>query len=83
MLNFASKAQIFNEYFVIQCTILDTGSEVPNELPVTASQLQEFIISDDKILEIICNLNPNKAHELDGISVRMIKLCFIIPVTSP
>ena len=75
VLDFASKAQIFNEPFVLQCTTLDTGSEVPNELPVTASQLQEFIIFDDKILEIIRNLNPNKAHGWDGISVRMIKLC--------
>ena len=75
VIDFASKAQIFNEYFILQCTTLDTGSEVPNDLPVTTSQLQEFIISDDKVLEIIRNLIPNKAHECDGISVRMIKLC--------
>ena len=42
---------------------------------MTAFQLQKIIISDDKILEIIRNLNPNKAHGWDGISVRMIKLC--------
>ena len=75
VIDFASKAQIFNEYFILQCTTLDTGSEVPNDLPVTASQLQEFIISDDKVLEIIRNLIPNKVHGCDGISVRMIKLC--------
>ena len=33
VLDFASKAQIFNDYFILQCTTLDTGSEVPNDLP--------------------------------------------------
>ena len=29
VLDFASKAQIFNDYFILQCTALDTGSEIP------------------------------------------------------
>ena len=75
VLDFSLKAQIFNDYFILQCTTLDTGSEIPNDLPVTASQLREFVISDEKILRIIRNLNPNKAHGWDEISVRMIKMC--------
>ena len=75
VLDFSSKAQIFNDYFILQCTTLDTGSEIPNDLLVTASQLREFVISDEKILRIIRNLNPNKAHGWDEISVRMIKMC--------
>ena len=50
---------------------------------MTATQLREFVISDDKILKIIRNLNQNKAHGWDEISVRMIKLCdesLIIPL---
>ena len=31
--------------------------------------------SDDKILKIIRQLNPNKAHGWDDISLRMVKLC--------
>ena len=75
VLDFASKAQIFNDYFILQCTTLDTGSEIPSDISVTATQLRDFVISDDKILKIIRNLNQNKAHGWDEISVRMIKLC--------
>ena len=83
VLDFSSKAQIFNDYFILQCTTLDTGSEIPSDLPVTASQLREFVISEEKILRIIRNLNPNKAHGWDEISVRMIKMrdnSLIIPL---
>ena len=83
VLDFSSKAQIFNDYFILQCTTLDTGSEIPSDVPVIASQLQEFVISEEKILRIIRNLNPNKAHGWDEISVRMIKMCdnsLIIPL---
>ena len=74
ILDFASKAQIFNDYFILQCTILDTGIEIPCDLPAKMSQLSEFAISEEKILKIIRNLNSNKAHGWDGISVRMIKI---------
>ena len=75
VLDFASKAQIFNDYFILQCTTIDTGSEVPYGLPADFSQLAEFSISGEKILTIIRNLNPNKAHGWDEISVRMIEMC--------
>ena len=83
VLAFSSKAQIFNDYSILQCTTLDTGSEIPSDVPVIGSQLQEFVISEEKILRIIRNLNPNKAHGWDEISVRMIKMCdnlLIIPL---
>ena len=83
MLDFSSKAQIFNDYFILQCTTLDTGSVIPSDLPVTASQLREFVISEGKIIRIIRSLNPNKAHGWDAFSVRMIKMCddsLIIPL---
>ena len=62
---------------------LDTGSEIPCDLPEKISQLTEFAISDEKILKIIRNLNSNKAHGWDGISVKMIKICdesLIVPL---
>ena len=67
VLDFASKAQVFNDYFILQCSTLDTGSEIPSDISVTATQLREFVISDDKILKIIRNLNQNKAHRWDEI----------------
>ncbi len=75
VLDFTAKAQIFNDYFILQCTTLDTGSEIPRDVPVCAPPLNCFQISEDKILRIIRSLNPNKAHGWDEISIRMIKIC--------
>ena len=72
--DFTEKAQLFNDYFILQCTTIDTGSEIPQYIPVAASSLNNFVISDEKILKIIRSLNSNKAHGCDEISVRMIKL---------
>ena len=60
--DYASKAQIFNHHFIFQCIALNSGSEIPSELPITSFQPRGFLISDDEILKIIRNLNPNKAH---------------------
>ena len=30
--DFTEKAQIFNDYFILQCTTIDTGSEIPRDL---------------------------------------------------
>ena len=81
--NFTEKAQIFNDYFLLQCTTIDTGSEIPQDEPVTVTLLNDFCISEEKIVKIIRSLNPNKAHGWDEISVRMIKLCdmaLVIPL---
>ena len=72
--DFAEKAQIFNEYFILQCTTINTGSDIPQDTPVTTPLISNFVISDEKILNIIRSLNPNKAHGWDEISTRMIKL---------
>ena len=77
------KRQIFTEYFIQQCTTIDTGSKLPQHIPATITQLNDFVISEEKILNIIRSLNPNKAHGWDEISVRMIKLsdsALVIPL---
>ena len=81
--NFAEKAQIFNDYFIQQCTTIDTGSQLPQHIPATITQLNNFVISEEKILNITRSLNPNKAHGWDGISVRTIKVsdrALVIPL---
>ena len=81
--DFSEKAQIFNEYFILQCTTIDTGSELPQDAPPLTSLISDFPISDEKILNIIRSLNPNKAHGWDEISIRMIKLsdaALVIPL---
>ena len=72
--DFTEKAQIFNDFFILQCTTIDTGSEIPQDIPVTTTVISDFAISDEKILNILRSLNPNKAHGWDELSVRMIKL---------
>ena len=75
ILDFTAKAEIFNEYFIQQCTTIDTGSTIPQDTIPCAPPLTEFTISDEKILTIIRSLNPNKAHGWDDISIRMIQIC--------
>ena len=71
VLDFTSKADIFNDYFIQQCTTIDTGSELPPSSVPNASLLTGFSLSDEKILNIIRYLHPNKAHGWDDISVRI------------
>ena len=81
--DFTEKAHIFSEYFMLQCTTIDTGSELPQDALAPSSMISDFPISDEKILSIIRSLNPNKAHGWDEISVRMIKLsdaALVIPL---
>ena len=71
--DFTEKAQIFNDFFILQCTTIDTGSEIPQDAPTPLTLINDFTISEEKILNIIRSLNPNKAQGWDEISVRMIK----------
>jgi len=78
-----SKAQIFNDYVILQCTTLDTGSEILNATPLHVPVLTGFQIADEKILGVIRSINSNKAHGWGYISIRMIRICdqaLIIPL---
>ena len=69
------KADLFNGLFVEQCSIYDNGSTLPASY-IRPDQTLDFIDTDDhKILKAIRNLNPNKAHGCDNISIRMLKIC--------
>ena len=81
--DFTEKAQLFNDHFILQCTTIDTGSEIPQDAPVPASLITDFIISEEQILNIIRSLNPNKARGWEEISVRMIEIseaALVIPL---
>ena len=71
-----TKANIFNEYFAEQCTLLKNKSVLPiNQTFLTKSKLTSLDFSEEKILKIIRALNIHKAHGHDDISIRMIKIC--------
>ena len=65
-----------NEYFVEQCSAVETGSTLPNLQPQGTCSLSELPINKEKILRLIRSLDSNKAHGFDGISVAMINICY-------
>ena len=74
--NFKEKAELFNTFFANQCTLLNNSSVLPNNLAkLTNKSLDTVNFSTDDISKIINNLDPNKAHGHDMLSIRMIKLC--------
>ena len=74
--DFKVKANIFNDFFSKQCTPLANGSKLPeNQVYLTNSRINSVPFSDDLVINIIRNLNVNKTHDHDDISIRMIKIC--------
>ena len=66
---------MFNNYFASQCTPIKNGSKLPNFSYKTEKILTSFDIKDDDILQIIKNLNVDKAHGWNQLSIRMIETC--------
>ena len=74
--DFKEKANIFNNFFADQCSIVSNNSELPaTRTKKTQESLSTINFSTDDILKIIRNLDPNKAHGHDIISILMIKIC--------
>ena len=74
--NFKAKADIFNNYFSNQCSLLINSSTLPNTniFPQNHS-FSSINIDENKILKLIRSLDINKSHGHDNISARMLKLC--------
>ena len=76
IVDFQEKSEIFNSFFADQCSPISNGNVLPSELPLrTGSSLSSCHFTKDNILRIINNLDPNKAHGHDEISIRMLKTC--------
>ena len=74
--DFTKKANIFNDFFTLQCTPLNNSSVLPAKVTFkTQSRLNSICFEEDDILKIIRNLNVDKAHGHDNISIRMLKIC--------
>ena len=74
--DFKAKANIFNDFFSKQGTPLANGSKLPeDQVYLTNSRINSVPFSDDLVMNIIRNLNVNKSHSRDNISIRMIKMC--------
>ena len=63
-------------FFAKQCSKIDNSSELPlNFLKKTDEYISAITFSCDDIATLIKNLDPNRAHDHDMISIRMLKLC--------
>ena len=67
-----TKAEVFSK----QCTPLINNSEIPSECPRKSNESLSSITFDiNDIKKVIKNLDPNKSHGQDMLSIRMLKLC--------
>ena len=73
--NFQTKADIFNDLFVQQCSIHANDSVLPNFISRCDLPLANIDIDPDKVLKIIRSLDCNKPHGWDNLSIAMIKFC--------
>ena len=68
--------ELFNHFFVNQCSLLGSNSVLPTNLPqLTTKCLDSIHFSSSDITKIISRLDPNKAPGHVMLSIRMIKLC--------
>ena len=73
--NFQTKADLLNDFIVNNVLFTNNRSTLPASY-TRSDQMLDFIdIDDHRILRAIRNLNPNKAHGCDDISIRMLKTC--------
>ena len=74
--DFKVKAELFNDFFSKQCSVIANNSTLPMEsLSLCQSSLFSIECNADDVLKLIRLLNPNKSHGHDNISVKMLKLC--------
>ena len=74
--DFKKKAELFNSYFANQCTLINSNGTLPvNVQYLTDKRLSSFDFSEDDIMKVIQELDPNKAHGQNNISIRTIKIC--------
>ena len=72
---FGEKSELFNSHFATQCSLLTSSSKLSSHIQyLTDNRLSCVNFSHDKTAKVIQNLNPNKAHGHDNISIRMLKV---------
>ena len=75
LLTFKKKVRFSILFFIHHCSPISNGSVLPSELPLrTESTLSTCHFAKKDILRIINNLDPNKAHGHDEISIIMLKI---------
>ena len=74
--DFKEKAELFNSHFATQCSLISNSSKLPSHVQyLTDNRLSCVCFSHDKIAKVIQNLDSNKVHGHDNISICMLKVC--------
>ena len=73
--NYQTKAELFNEFFAKQCSLLPNDSSIPGFSPKCDKILSSIGIDRSKVLSLIRSLNSEKAHGCDDLSIAMLKIC--------
>ena len=73
--DFKEKANIFNNFFADQCSVVSNNSQLPVTNKKIHKSLSTIRFSTADILKIIRNFDPNKTHGHGMISIWMIKIC--------
>ena len=73
--DFKEKAELFSFFFSKKCSLIPNNSSLPADVNyITDKRLSTVTFSAKAIGKIIQNLDSNKAHEHDNISIRMLKV---------
>ena len=76
IVGFKRKSETLNTFFAEQCSLRPNKSVLPSQLTLlTKNSLSKCNFSKKDILQINRNLDFNKAHGHDMISIRMLILC--------
>ena len=68
---------MFNRFFAKQCSITKNSSELSSNIlkKKPDKSISTVTFTSDDIATLVQNLDPNKAHGHDILSIRMLKLC--------
>ena len=68
IMDFKEKAEVFHDFFTMKCSLVNENSERPSVLTKNTCKLLSTV-------KFSTNLNRNKVHGHDMISIRMLKIC--------
>ena len=75
IMNYQTKADVFNEFFAKQCSLLPNDSSIPAFTPKCDNILSSAGIDRLKVLSLIHYLDSKKAHKCDDLSITMLNIC--------
>ena len=72
--DFMENAKLFNVFFSKQCSHITNNSSLPADVNYITDKSSVTFSAED-IGKIIQNLDSNKAHDHDNISIYTLKIC--------